>query len=264
VKGSGSPVPSGTVTFLNGSATLGKTTVSASGVATLTVKPLPAGSYTLSAQFSGNRYFLASTSSALTMSVKPQATTMTVVASATSITYGAPFSLTATVKGSGSSVPTGAVTFLDGARTLGTATLSASGFATLIVKSLPVGSHTLKAQYSGSGNFVADTSSTLTMSVKAQATTTTLVASPATIVYGKALLLTAKVKGARSATAPGSVTFLNGYTALGTTEVSAFGVATLSVKSMAVGSYVITARYSGGAGFLGGVSSGAAVKVTKQ
>jgi hypothetical protein len=260
VKGSASFMPSGTVTFLNGSGTLGKATVSASGVATLIIKSLPAGSHILKAQYSGSRNFLASTSSALTMSVKPQATTMTLAASPSSITYGAPFSLTARVRGSGSSVPSGTVTFLNGASLLGTANVSASGVATMIVKSLPAGSHTLKAQYSGTGNFVADTSPSLTLNVKAQATTVTLV-SPATIAFGNALFLTAKVKGAVSAVAPGSVVFKNGSTVLGTIAVSPFGVAILSVKSMAVGSYALTARFSGSPGFLGSTSPVVRVRV---
>jgi hypothetical protein len=130
----------------------------------------------------------------------------------------------------------------------------------MIVKSLPAGSHTLKAQYSGTGNFVADTSPSLTLNVKAQATTVTLV-SPATIAFGNALFLTAKVKGAVSAVAPGSVVFKNGSTVLGTIAVSPFGVAILSVKSMAVGSYALTARFSGSPGFLGSTSPVVRVRV---
>ena len=54
--------PTGTVTFLDGSTVLGTATVSSTGTATLAVSTLPMGALNLSATYSGDANFLASTS----------------------------------------------------------------------------------------------------------------------------------------------------------------------------------------------------------
>jgi Bacterial Ig-like domain (group 3) len=263
VKGTGSALPTGTITYFSGTTILGTATVSASGVATVSVKSLPAGSDGLKAQYSGGGNFLGSTSPVVTVTVKPKPTTTIVVASPGSIIFGTAFTLTATVKGIGSAPLPGIVTFLNGSASLGTATVSNAGVATMNVKGLSVGSHVLKAVYSGGGNFLGSTSSPLTLTVKAQATTITLVASPASVTFGKPFVLTATVKGTGVAASPGTVTYLNGSTTLGTASVSASGIAILNVKSLPIGSHTLTARFSGSANFLASVSTGAALKVTK-
>jgi hypothetical protein len=62
---SGTSTPTGTVNFSNGSTVLGTATLNASGVATLSTASLAAGSYSLTAQYSGTAGFLASTSAAV-------------------------------------------------------------------------------------------------------------------------------------------------------------------------------------------------------
>jgi hypothetical protein len=54
----GLPPPTGTVSFLNGSTVLGTATLNASGVATLSTTSLAAGTYSLTAQYTGNASFL--------------------------------------------------------------------------------------------------------------------------------------------------------------------------------------------------------------
>ena len=53
---------------------------------------------------------------------------------------------------SGTGVPTGTVTFLDGSTSLGTAALNA-GVATLTTSALSAGTHQIVAAYSGDTNF---------------------------------------------------------------------------------------------------------------
>jgi hypothetical protein len=65
---------------------------------------------------------------------------------------------TVTVPPPGAGVPSGLVTFADGATLLGTSPLNSSGHATLITAGLQVGTHTLTATYSGDGNFLSSTS----------------------------------------------------------------------------------------------------------
>ena len=66
---------------------------------------------------------------------------------------------------SGSNVPTGTVTFLDGSASLGTAQLNASGGATLNLASLSLGTHSISASYGGDANDSPSTSAVLTVSV---------------------------------------------------------------------------------------------------
>jgi len=61
--------------------------------------------------------------------------------------------------------PTGTVTFMDGAASLGSAALDASGKATLTISSLTVGSHSITAVYGGNATLGGSTSAVLTQSV---------------------------------------------------------------------------------------------------
>src|SRR6202789_3411179 len=73
----------GTVTFLDGAASLGSGSVGAGGVATLMTSALTAGSHSITAQYGGDTNFAASTSPALTQVVNGagKASTTTAVAS---------------------------------------------------------------------------------------------------------------------------------------------------------------------------------------
>jgi hypothetical protein len=58
-------IPTGQVTFSNGSTVFGSATVNSTGVATFKTNPLPGGTYNITAQYSGDNNFLPSTSAAL-------------------------------------------------------------------------------------------------------------------------------------------------------------------------------------------------------
>jgi uncharacterized protein (TIGR03437 family) len=95
------------------------------------------------------------------------ATTTTVVANPKNISFGGTVQVTATVSAadSGTSVPTGIVTFTSGATSLGSVTLVNSGgaaAATLTITGplLAVGNATVIATYSGDSNFSGSTGST--------------------------------------------------------------------------------------------------------
>jgi Bacterial Ig-like domain (group 3) len=79
---------------------------------------------------------------------------------------GTSIALTATVTAaSGTTVPTGTVTFLDGATSLGMSTLEATGKGTFSTSSLAVGTHTITANYAGTTGFAASTSSATSVSI---------------------------------------------------------------------------------------------------
>jgi hypothetical protein len=155
--------PTGTVTFLDGATTLGTGTLTA-GVATFSISTLTVGSHSITASYAGDTNFAASTSSVVTQVVNTKSSTTAVTSSLNPLIGGQSVTFTATVTGAGGT-PTGSVTFLDGAVTLGTGTLS-GGVATYSTSSLTtVGSHSITAKYSGDSSFATSTSPALTQTV---------------------------------------------------------------------------------------------------
>jgi hypothetical protein len=162
-----------------------------------------------------------------------------------------------------STLPTGAVMFLDGNSSRGVASLNNLGEATLDVSKFSIGSHGIMAVYSGDGKNPAWGSGITQLQVNSP-TTTSLAALPTSVVYGASLTLTATVRGTGSTTAPvGTVAFYNGTTKLGSATVSSAGVATLSIKSLGVRNQTLTARYSGSTNYLGSVSAVVGITVKK-
>jgi hypothetical protein len=66
--------------------------------------------------------------------------------------------------------------------------------ATLSAASLAAGTYSLTAQYTGNASFLSSNSAAVPVTVNAQATTTSLVASPNPVPAGQALALTATVQ----------------------------------------------------------------------
>ena len=118
---------------------------------------------------------------------------------------GSSVAFTATVTTSGSNMPTGAVTFMDGAATLGTGTLS-GGVATYTTSSLAVGQHSMTAVYSGDTNNAGSTSSVLTQTVNAANFTLTSKPASTTVIAGHSGTFTVTVIPQGSFTSPISFT----------------------------------------------------------
>jgi hypothetical protein len=90
----------------------------------------------------------------------PYATTTELSSDINPSSQGQAITLTATVSPSGSYTPTGKVKFLDGTRTIGTATLS-GGIARMSKSNLAVGTHPITAQYVGDAANAKSTSPVL-------------------------------------------------------------------------------------------------------
>jgi|GEM_PF-1222370 len=201
----------------------------------------------------------------LTANTTTVSTTTTVATSASPSVFGQSVTFTATVvQGSGSTIPTGNVTFTNGATTLGTATLDSAGKATLSTSTLAVGGpYTITASYGASGSFTAS-SGTINQTVNKATTTSTVSATPNPSVYGQSVTFTATV----SAVAPGvgnpggTVNFFDGSTNLGSGTITA-GVATLSTSSLSIGARTITVQYNGDGNFNGSTSSAITQTVNK-
>ena len=192
-------------------------------------------SFTVQSATSDDSSDLVGTEGTGTITVSQLTSSTTLAASSSSVPIGQSLTFTATISPASA---TGTVT--DGTTTLESETLS-GGTATFSTAGLAVGSHTITAQYGGDTITQGSTSATTTVAVTTFATTTTLgaLATPASV--GQSVTLTATVT---PASATGTVTFLNGTTALGTGSLST-GTATLTTTMLPVGVDSITAEYGG-------------------
>lgn len=244
--------PTGSVTFVDGTSTLGTATLT-SGVAQFPVSTFGGGSHSITARYSGDTNFLTSTSAILTETVNELQTTTTLGTGLNPATFGQAVTLTATVQaGSGISVA-GMVTFLDGSLGLGTVAL-ANGSAQLTTSTLAPGAHTLTAVYNDNGNFAGSTSAAITETINPLNTTTTLTASVNPALAGQSVTFTATVQAGAGNSAIGTVTFLDGLTTLGSTSVIN-NSAQLTISTLALGSHSITAAFSGSTDFASSTSS---------
>jgi hypothetical protein len=251
--------PGGTVTFSDGATTLGQGTLNAAGVATFVTSTLVGGQHSITANYPGDTSDLASQSVVLVQTVAKDATTTSLTTSIGTVFAGISVTFTSVVARADGAIPTGTVTFLDGTTAIGTATLNATGTATLTTSALAGGSHAISAGYGGDANDLTSTSSTVSETIQPIATATTIAAASNPAVAGAALQLTATVvqSGATGTGGAftGTVTFFDGTTVLGTSAPSAAGIATLSVSSMNVGSHSLNASYGGNANYLASTST---------
>jgi Big-like domain-containing protein len=246
-----SPAATGSVQFFDGGSSLGTAPLSG-GTAALSTAALAAGSHAITAAYSGDSTYAASTSSILTQTVNGAliATTTSLTSQPNSSTYGQSVGFTAFV-GSSSGTPTGTVTFLDGATTLGSSALDASGFATLSVSSLSAGTHTITARYNGNSTFSSSTSTGISQTVNKANTTTTLTSNRNPSNNGQPVTFMATVS---PSTATGNMQFFDGATLLGSAPLSG-GVASLTMSSLSAGSHSVSANYGGDSNYNGSTSA---------
>ena len=258
VAGGSGITPTGTVTFEDGSMSLGTAglTGTTTATATYTMIGLSGGTHSLSAVYGGDSNLFSSTAPALPETVNQ-------AASSTNLTYlgnvvydiypdfyGTPLSYTVGVS-SGAGTPTGTVTFYDGSTLVGTATLT-SGQLTFTTSSLPVNSgfQYVTAVYGGDTNFNGSTSSSYIDINVAQGNTTTMLSSsgnPSMVGQSVTFTATVTVAGGGNAPATGTVTFRDNGVALGTASVSTTNTATMTTAALTIAGspHTITAVYSG-------------------
>lgn len=162
----------GSVTFHDGLTSLASATVNASGQASWSGTAPPAGTHSLTASYRGNANYASSVSSAVSLTVIALHSTVTLAASASTLTQGLPDEFVATVTGAlgGASVtPTGMVTFSDGTTTLGAALVDPRGTANFTSTKLPVGTNSITAAYGGDGSYASADSVAVSATVNAPA-----------------------------------------------------------------------------------------------
>ena len=162
--------------------------------------------------------------------------------------FGQPVIFTATVSSAAGGSPTGTVTFYNGANSLGTAVLNATGQALFSTTTLTLGQHSITAVYGGDSEFSGNTSAVLTQTVNNAliATIMTLASSlnPSTVAQSVTFTATITVTSG-TGTPTGTVTFTDGATTLGTGTLNVSGQASYTTSSLAQGTHSITAQYGG-------------------
>jgi hypothetical protein len=150
------PYPSGTVTFMDGTKTLGTSTLNSTGATGIQAILSGAGAHSIVANYSGDSTFWPGASPPVTVNVtSPTTPTITETADPTTATTGEAVKLTATVtppKGQ-TTVPTGSVSFSVGQTMLGSADLNSEGVATFTTSALPAGADSVLAVYTGDVNY---------------------------------------------------------------------------------------------------------------
>lgn len=238
-----SPNAGGTISFRDAGVEIGSATVGGSGSASFTTSGLQAGNHVLTAVYSGDANHVGSTSLVLN-ELLVQASRIALGSSLNPAPAGANVVFTAKVSGPPAIAATGAVTFLDGAAMLGSATLDANGTASLSTSSLAVGSHTVTASYEGDRNLAAVASAPLLQTVQNASTQVVLTDSAEPATYAAPLSFHVVVT-TNGGVATGKVSFAEGSGTLGTAVLDASGKATLTLSSLAPGVHSVIANYAG-------------------
>jgi hypothetical protein len=158
----GKGIPTGTVTFKEGSTILG-TGQLLFGVTSFNTNSLTVGSHNIQAVYSGDSNYAASTSNIVVEKVQYDSK-ITLSSAPNPSNAGQPVTFTAKVIGS-SGTPTGKVDFRDGLTVIGSGTLS-GGTATFSTSTLSAGSHSITASYSGDPNYSVSVSNVVMQVVK--------------------------------------------------------------------------------------------------
>ncbi len=226
------------------------------------IATLPAGSYTITATYSGDGNYLTSNGT-VTQTVSKASTTTGVTSSTMGTSsFGQSVTFTATVTGVNGSTPTGTVQFSYtpmGSMTstpIGMpVTLDMTGKATVSTTALPVGTDTITATYGGDGNY-SGSSGTVSQTVSKATPTVGVTSSANPSVVGISVTFTATVSGIAGSTPGGAVQFSD--TPMGGTStplgapvpLDGTGKASVSTSTLPVGSHTITATYNGDGNYL--------------
>lgn len=166
----------GSVSFYDGTTLLGTATISSYAATLNNVSLDTTKAHLLTAVYSGDTNWAASTSAPLSLTAALLADTVTLSAVPTAAGPGQSVAFTATVTPTAAPAanyeqnPTGQVTFFNGTTILGTATLATgvgnASIATFNTANLPAGSDAITAVYAGDSYFAPGTSNPVTVTVE--------------------------------------------------------------------------------------------------
>jgi N-acetylneuraminic acid mutarotase len=235
--------PTGSLTFYDGAAPLGKGTLSG-GVANLSTNALPVGLQSVTAVYAGSTNYAATTSNAVSVTVVRATPSFTLSVSSSGRSLGTKFTFTALLSSTvAGKVATGNVSFtVDGSLMATSAVVSNKATYAFIPSA---GMHSVTAAYTGDTNYLAAGSNPITITVSKATPTIKLTSSALTIKAGISVTFTTKLSNTVATFPPtGSVRFFDGVTQIGIGVVTG-GTATFSSSTLSVGVHTITATYSG-------------------
>ena len=248
-------VPTGSVTFLDGTNSLGSAPLNAQGIALLQVpgRFWTVGDHALSAVYNGDVSDAGSTSSSLAEVVAIAPSTSFLTSSLNPAGLGASITFTAAIA-TQAGIPTGSVQFYDGSTSVGSATLTSTGAssasAVFTTSALALGTHQLTAVYAGDAYTSPSTSPILSETIQSTTVSATLQTTAASIIFGSPITFTAGISGSGS-TPTGTVVLMDGATAVATLPLpssgASTGIVTFVNPALAIGTHILTAAYSGDA-----------------
>ncbi len=240
--------PTGSMNFLANGNVIGAGALNASGVATFTTSTLAAGTYSITAVYTGDANDAGSTSLPVSLTVSLATTATAITVTPNPALVGAAVTITAKVTGNGGT-PTGTVNFIANGATLASAVLAA-GTASYTTSTLAPGTYSITASYQGDPADAPSTSTAINETVGLIPTTTSLGSATTTGTTPQVILVATVLNSATGVPPTGTVTFMSGATTLGSATLDANGVATLTPNLTAGVNYNIVATYSGDADHL--------------
>jgi hypothetical protein len=154
VTGPDGTIPTGTVSFVDGSIDLKDVNLDATGAAAFTTSELASGAHIITAHYSGDATHLASISPPLAQTISmAMLSTTALFTSKNPSTSGEQVTLVVAVEGlPGAAMPSGNVTLIANGIQFATLTLDPTGHATTS-RAFPVGTQVITAVYGGDGNY---------------------------------------------------------------------------------------------------------------
>jgi hypothetical protein len=205
--------------------------------------------------YSGDATYSGVSMGMATVNAVASVATTTYLGGPTTAAAGQTLTYTASVSSVAGMANGGLVTFMDGTTTLGTATVSSSGYATFQTSALAVGSHSITAFYGGTSQLGTSTSSVLT--TKVTGAYVGFSESWATPVANQAWTLNVALVGTLLANTPrtGTITLSLAGTVLASVNISNTSpngsgyYALLVPDGLPLGSDALTLAYSGDADY---------------
>jgi len=269
----GSGTPTGDVSLLAASQQAVNLGNLASGTVSGAIDTLPGGSYSVTASYAGDATFGSSISTGVPITINPEPSSTAFSAflsgsnpsNPVNSTYGAFLDLQVVVAGaSKQGAPSGTLTFSDNfngnTTMLLTSSLNSQGNALIQETALALGNHSISVAYSGDSSFSASSAGPISIAV-AKGPTSIILFTPTGVLPNTTAEFEAIVLPNGAIDPTGTVQFFSGKNTLGPPLTIKNLVAAFTTAQLAIGTYSISAVYSGDPNFTGSTSGVATVIV---